>query len=91
MHTASTIRDIKVMRPITQGSKQVRFLALTTAGLRRNQIGGLYHIARCAHSLGKADISGEFKTLSLMVEYVLFWFRTHTCSNPDSGCLTLGK
>lgn len=35
MHTARTIREIKVMRPITQGSKQALFLFFTTAGLRK--------------------------------------------------------
>lgn len=35
IHTARTIRDKKEMRPITQGSTQVLFLALTTGDLRK--------------------------------------------------------
>jgi hypothetical protein len=58
MHTARTIRDIKVIRPITHGSKQILFLALTTACLRK-KVNGLCHSAHHIHFLGKTDISEE--------------------------------
>ena len=39
MHTARTIKEIKVMRPTTQGSRQALFLALTTDDLRKKAKG----------------------------------------------------
>lgn len=82
MHTARTIRDKKEMRPITQGSTQILFLALTTGGLRKGVNRWIIRQS-ILHSR-------QMSNTGLSDARVLPWFPAAE-TNLGSDCLTLGK